>query len=502
MGRHDDFFALGGHSLLAVQLVARVRRVLGVEVALGELFRRSRLLEFGQVVAEAQRSVLPPIVPVVRSAGGAPLELSFSQQRLWFLEQLGGMGSAYHIPWGLRLTGTLEVAALRRALDRIVARHEALRTTFGVVDGVPQQVIAPVEGSAFALQEHDLRGEADPEAVLEELAAAEAQGLFDLVKGPLIRGRLIRLTDEEHALLVTMHHIVSDGWSMGVFHNELSTLYRAYAIGGEDPLPPLPVQYADYAVWQRQWVEGAVLETQAEYWQQTLRGVPEQLELPADHTRPAAQDYAGDVIPVVLDAELTAGLKALSQRQGTTLFMTLLAGWAVVLGRLSGQVDLVIGAPTANRGRTEIEGLIGFFVNMLALRIDLSGQPTVAELLQRVKGRALEAQQHQDIPFEQVVELVEPVRSLAHHAVFQVAFAWQNTPPGCLDLPGVMVAASQTGSRTSKFDLALSLQEEVGEGSSAGWSTRRRYSSGRRWRATWDTCVPCWLRWWPIRSSR
>ncbi|HEU0014377.1 MAG TPA: condensation domain-containing protein, partial [Longimicrobium sp.] len=292
----------------------------------------------------------------------------------------------------------------------------------------------------FHLLEHDLAGRADAEAELRRLLAQDGDAPFDLERGPLIRGRLIRLAPDDHLLLVTMHHIVSDGWSLGVLTRELGALYDAFRRGQASPLSPLPVQYADYAAWQRRWVEGRVLQEQADYWTRTLTGAPELLELPTDRPRPAHVDRAGARLPVVLDEELTAGLKALSRRHGTTLYMTLLAGWATVLSRLSGQDDVVVGSPMAGRGRQEIEGLIGFFVNTLALRLDLSGSPTAGELLRRVKERALEAQHHQDIPFEQVVDLVAPVRTLAHHPLFQVTFAWQNTPRGAgegLQLPGL-----------------------------------------------------------------
>ncbi|HEV2148396.1 MAG TPA: amino acid adenylation domain-containing protein, partial [Longimicrobiaceae bacterium] len=460
VGRSDHFFELGGHSLLAVQVASRVRQRLGAEVPLGEVFRVPVLAEYARTVAAAARADLPPIEPAERTA---PLPLSFAQQRLWFLEQMGGLGNAYHIPWRLRLRGELDRAALRQALDRIVARHEALRTSFSVAGGEPVQRITPSEESRFPLAEHDLRGAAEPEEELRRLLSQEWSTLFDLERGPLIRGCLVRLGEEEHALQVIMHHVVADGWSMGVFTRELSALYAAFRSGEADPLPELPVQYADYAVWQRRWVEGEVLRQQAEYWKRTLAGAPELLELPADRPRPAQQDFAGAALGVVLDEELTAGLKVLSQRQGTTLFMTLLAGWAVVLSRLSGQEDLVVGTPTANRGRREIEGLIGFFVNTLALRVDLSGAPTVAELLERVRERALEAQQNQDIPFEQVVEAVRPARSLAHTPLFQVTLAWQNAPGGELELPGLTrVGAGGAEQVSAKYDLSLSLGESEG----------------------------------------
>ncbi|MBF6651263.1 condensation domain-containing protein, partial [Methylobacter sp. BlB1] len=293
----------------------------------------------------------------------------------WFLAQMEGASEAYHIAGGIRLTGYLDVTALRRALDRIVARHETLRTLFIEQDGEASQHILDPDRSGFALLEHDLSTVADPSSALVRLSEQEAQAPFDLAQGPLVRGRLVRLAADEHVLLVTMHHIISDGWSMGVLFEELGRLYAAYSHGGDDPLPALDIQYADYAVWQRRWAEGEQLHAQAAYWQQTLAGAPALLELPADRPRPPQQDYTGALLAVRLDANLSAQLKAFSQRHGVTLFMTLLAGWALTLSRLSGQDDLVIGTSSANRGRAEIEGLIGFFVNTLALRIDLSDSP-------------------------------------------------------------------------------------------------------------------------------
>src|SRR5882762_9017944 len=400
---------------------------------------------------------LSPIVGVDR---GERLSVSFAQQRLWFLAQMEGGSEAYHIPFGLHVRGELNRAALRRALERIVARHEALRTTFASVDGEAVQWIASTEDSHFHLVEHDLRRESDVQGELNRLAGEEARTSFDLEAGPLIRGRLIRQAEDEHALLITMHHIVSDGWSMGVMSNELSALYGAFLRGEEDPLAKLEVQYADYAMWQRKWMEGDLLQEQAEYWKTALAGAPALLEVPGDHARPAEQDYAGGFLGLELDTKLTFGLKELSRRHGATLYMTLLAGWAALLGRLSGQEDVVIGTPVANRGRSEIEGLIGFFVNTLAMRLDLAGSPTVGELLERVKEQALGAQEHQDIPFEQVVEILRPVRSLSHSPIFQVMFVWQNAPGGKLELPGLEIKPLESGGyQGAKFDLTLTLGE-------------------------------------------
>ncbi|HEU4885849.1 MAG TPA: condensation domain-containing protein, partial [Longimicrobium sp.] len=463
VGVGDHFFALGGHSLLAVRVVSRVRQLLGVEVPLAELFRSPVLMELARTIENAARTELPPIEPVDR---GGRLPLSFAQQRLWFLERLGGLGGTYNIPTRLRFQGALDRTALRRALDAIVARHEALRTTVVEVEGGAVQRIAPVQESRFQLAEHDLGGDPRAQSELRRLLGEEARAPFDLAQGPLIRGRLIRLADDDHLLAVTMHHIVSDGWSLGVFTREVGALYDAFRRGEPDPLPPLPVQYADYAAWQRGWVEGDALQAQEEYWTRTLAGAPELLELPTDRPRPARQDHAGSALGIDLGEELTAGLKALGQRHGTTLFMTVLAGWAAVLGRLSRQEDVVIGTPTANRGRIEIEGLIGFFVNTLAVRVDLAGSPSVAEVLTRVRERSLGAQQNQDIPFEQVVELVQPVRSMAHSPLFQVMLTWQNAAGGGLELPGLTPgSAGSAGSASeaaAKFDLSLDLSERDG----------------------------------------
>jgi amino acid adenylation domain-containing protein len=464
VGRQDNFFELGGHSLLAVQALSRLQQALGVEVALASFFTHPILADFARAVeGGSAQTELPPITVADRNG---QLELSYAQQRLWFLDQFRRASQAYRVAGGLRLTGDLDRRALRRALDQIVARHEALRTTFSQIEGHPIQIIGPAE-KGFQLQEHDLREVSDATRELGRLADREATEPFDLEIGPLIRGQLVRMGEEEHVLLMTMHHIVSDGWSLGILITELSELYRAYRSGEAAELPELPIQYADYAAWQQRWMSGELLGRQAEYWKRTLAGAPVLLEVPTDRTRPAVQDYAGGSVGIELYEGLTAELKALSRRQGTTLYMTLLAGWAALLGRLSGQDEVVIGTPVANRTRMEIEPLIGFFVNTLALRIDLSGGPRVEELLERVKERAVEGQENQDIPFEQVVELVQPERSLAHAPIFQVTFTWQNAPEGRLELPGLTLAPMEVPRVTSIFDLSLLLQE-VGQGIAGG----------------------------------
>ncbi|MGA4254993.1 amino acid adenylation domain-containing protein, partial [Ralstonia nicotianae] len=456
VGRYDDFFALGGHSLQAVRLVAQVRTQLGAELGLTELFAQPSLSAVAQAIVRGQGSALPAITVVDR---GEALPLSFAQQRLWFLAQMEGGSEAYHIPVGLRLKGELDEDALRRALDRIVARHEALRTCFVTEEGQAVQRVASAD-VGFALDCVDLQGQADREQALATLSEREANTPFDLAHGPLIRGCLVKLGEQEHVLLITMHHIVSDGWSQGVLARELGALYEAYRSGGEDPLPALPIQYADYAVWQRRWLEGAELQRQGAYWEQALAGAPTLLSLPTDRARPPQQDYAGGSVEVIFDETLSAGLRKLSQRHGTTLFMTVLAGWSALLSRLSGQDEVVVGSPVANRTRSEVEGLIGFFVNTLALRVEVGGA-TVSGLLERVKANVLEAQAHQDLPFEQVVERVRPVRSLSHSPVFQAALSWLNTEAVglSLELEGLTIEGVDAGQAAAKFDLTLELRE-------------------------------------------
>ncbi|HEY2362259.1 MAG TPA: amino acid adenylation domain-containing protein, partial [Candidatus Angelobacter sp.] len=459
VGRHDNFFELGGHSLLAVRVMVRVREALKVEVTIKDLFAHPVLADLAGVLASASSAELSPVVAVGR---GAHLPLSFAQQRLWFLAQMEGVSQAYHMYMGWRLKGSLDRAALRKALDRIVARHEALRTTFAMVNEEPVQRILSLEDSRFHLVEHDVRGRSDAREELTRLAAEEAEAGFDLEAGPLIRGRLIQLAEGEDALLITMHHIVSDGWSLGVFTNELNTLYGAFVRGEADPLAELEIQYADYAVWQRKWTEGEILQQQAAYWKNALAGAPALLELPTEHPRPAQQDFAGALAKLGLNGQLTAGLKKLGRRHGATLYMSLLAGWAVLLSRLSGQQDVVIGTPTANRRQLEVEGLIGFFINTLAVRLDLSGSPTVSELLKQTREQVLAAQQHQDIPFEQVVDLLNPVRSLSHSPLFQVMFGWQNNEQGSLQLEGIEAAPLYSPRRVARFGLSASLGESDG----------------------------------------
>nr|UXB95008.1 non ribosomal peptide synthetase [Pseudomonas syringae] len=459
VGRRDDFFELGGHSLLAVRLISQIRRQLGVELSLATLFAHPELTDLAQVIAQAGRCTLPDILPVARDQDWP---LSFGQQRLWFLARMEGASAAYHMPASLSLRGALDSVALQRALEQLVARHEGLRTTFiQGADQQPLQRISPAD-NGFSLQLHDLQGMPDAEHVLQALADEESLQPFDLEQGPLIRGRLIRMADDHHVLLLTLHHIVSDGWSVGVLTQELAALYAAFSQGKESPLAPMPLQYLDYSVWQRRWLSGDLLQEQNRYWQQTLAEAPALLMLPTDRVRPAQQDYAGAVLPFVFDEQLTLGLKALGKRHGTTLYMTVISAWAALLGRLAGQDDVVIGSPVANRTRSEIEGLVGLFVNTLAIRVDLSDKPTAEALLARVKQQTLDAQAHQDLPFEQVVEVVKPVRSLSHSPVFQVMLTWQDTSDMNFVLGDLQLESLRPNNTLSKFDLSLDIGEAQG----------------------------------------
>ncbi|WP_122780020.1 non-ribosomal peptide synthetase, partial [Pseudomonas viridiflava] len=453
VGRHDHFFDLGGHSLLAMRMVSQVRQQLGVELPLGELFALGELAAVAAALSGVARSELPSILPVKRDQ---PMPLSFAQQRLWFLAQMDGGNEAYNIPMALSLEGALDVTALTRALARIVERHETLRSRFVASGDSAQVLFVPTPADARLLVE-DIR---HAPLSLDACLRAEAVAPFDLAHGPLIRARLLQVADERHVLLLTVHHIVADGWSMGVLTQELLALYPAFCQEQPDPLPPLAIQYADYAVWQRRWLTGERLQHQAAYWRQVLEGAPTLLTLPTDRPRPAQQDFAGASLALQLDTRLAADLRKLAQRQGVTLYMALMAAWAMTLTRLSGQAEVVIGSPVAGRGRTELEDLVGLFVNTLAVRIDTSGSPSGEALLAQVKARVLEAQDHQDLPFEQVVEVVRPTRSLAHAPLFQTTLNWMPGKHVAVPLGGLVVAPVEQISQVSKFDLSLNLSEQ------------------------------------------
>ncbi len=461
IGRYDNFFALGGHSLLAVRVMNRIA-AFGVELPLVALFTSPSLAAFAERISAQRnegRDRLSEIIPVSRNSA---LPLSFAQQRLWFLAQFDGVSDTYHIPLALHLRGQLDITAWQQVLNRLFARHEALRSLFIIVDGQPQVELLPAE-FGLPVKQYDLRNAPEMDEQLKLLCAQEAETPFDLARGPLIRCALIQRADEDYVFLLTQHHIVSDGWSLGILKSELSALYSACLNEQPDPLPPLVIQYPDYAAWQRKVFSGEGLRAQSDYWRRTLADAPVLLELPTDRPRPSRQSFTGGRIPVQIDAMLVQALKQLGRQHGTTLFMTLLTAWAALLSRLSGQDDLVIGIPSANRNRREIESLIGFFVNSLALRIDLSGTPDMVTLLRRVRQTTLGAQEYQDLPFEQVVEMVQPPRRPEHTPLFQVVFAWQESDTEEWQLPGLAVTPVVQGYDIAKFDLQLELTEKAGE---------------------------------------
>ncbi|HYR07877.1 MAG TPA: amino acid adenylation domain-containing protein, partial [Longimicrobium sp.] len=457
VGVKENFFEVGGHSLLATRVVSRIRAVFGVELPLRALFEGPTVAELAGRVEDERRADLPVLPPVVPAERTDALPLSFAQERLWFLDRLEPGSATYNIPAALRLTGALDERALERALGEIVRRHEALRTVFTAVDGSPVQVIAPFGGFALPVEDLSGLGETDREAAVRRRAGEEAARPFDLAAGPLFRAALLRLGGEDHVLLLSMHHIVSDGWSMGVLYRELSALYEAYREGRESPLPELAVQYADYAVWQREQLEGEVLERQLSYWRERLAGAPELLELPTDHPRPPVQTYRGASVPVALSPELLERLQVLGRSEGTTLYMTLLGAFQVLLGKYAGSEDVVVGSPIAGRTRKEVEELIGFFVNTLVLRTDLSGDPSFREVLRRVREVTLGAYEHQEVPFEKLVAELQPERSMSHSPLFQVMFTLQEAGGGGDALPGLKVGGVGAAMEIAKFDLSLTL---------------------------------------------
>ena len=463
VGVEDSFFELGGHSLLATQLLARVYEAYGVELPLHVMFDAPTVALLAEKVeaalAEGPR-VHAPITRVARG-GDAELPLSYAQQRLWFLDQLEPDAPFFNVPAGVRLSGRLDVEALERALREVVRRHESLRTTFGSQDGRPVQRVSEEVRLTFGLIDLSGQPEREREERARELAVEEARTPFSLSEGPLVRARLLRLGDQDHVALFTMHHIISDGWSMGVLVREVTALYEAFTRGEPSTLPELPIQYADYAAWQREHLSGETLEEQLSYWKGQLAGAPPVLELPTDRPRPAAQSYRGSHHPVIFDLELSERLRAFSQQQGVTLFMTLLAGFDVLLSAYTRRADIVVGSDVANRTRAELEGLIGFFVNQLVLRTDLSGDPTFAELLARVRATTLAAYAHQEVPFDKVVEAVNPERDPAHTPLIQVKLVLQGAPMQTPEMGGLKLRLTDFESGVARMDLTLLLTEET-----------------------------------------
>ncbi|MFL1428176.1 MULTISPECIES: non-ribosomal peptide synthetase [unclassified Nocardiopsis] len=456
----DSFFDLGGHSLLAARLTTRVRAALGAEFTLKDLFRAPTVARMAESLAAAGASgavAAPPVTAVAERPERVPL--SYAQRRLWFLDRLEGPGAAYNIPVALRLEGGLDTAALEAALSDVVERHESLRTVFEQVDGDPYQRVLPAEAARPILRVEEVGGDGVA-ARVDELA----QETFDLESEPPLHTTLLRVGPVEHVLVLVVHHIAGDGWSMAPLLRDLSTAYAARLNGDAPQWGPLPVQYADYALWQDGLLadgEGPV-PGQLAHWSEVLADLPDVLELPADRARPARPSHRGEVAPVALPADLHRDLLALARRHDATLFMVLQAALAATLTRMGAGTDIPLGTPVAGRGDAALEDLVGFFVNTLVLRTDTSGDPTFAELLGRVRERTLADLEHQDVPFDRLVEVLNPVRSTAHQPLFQVMIALQNNARADLDLPGLSVSEAPFSTGTAKFDLTFVLAEEYG----------------------------------------
>jgi acyl carrier protein len=463
VGVRDDFFELGGHSLNATQVVSRVRDAFRVELPLRALFETPTVEGLAKTIEGLRRSDraldAPEILPVSRDQD---LPLSFAQQRLWFLDQMDPGKHLYNVPRAIRMTGALDVEALERGINDLIARHEILRTTYGVAKDQPIQKIAPRLEITLAVADLSSLSPSQRELQAAQMVQAESEKGFDLAADPILRGMVIKLADEDHVLFLNTHHIASDGWSSGVMLNDLSSLYRAALERKPADLPPLEIQYADYAVWQRKWLQGEVLTRQLDYWKSELTGAPPLLALPTDRTRPAVQTFRGAVHESALPKNLVESLRLLGRQQGSTLFMTLLAGFEALVYHYTGQPDLVLGTDLANRTTVQTEALIGFFVNLLVLRTDVSGDPTFEGLIKRVREVTLRAYAHQDLPFDKLVEELRPERNLTHSPLVQVLFVQQNTPRSAGSMPGIKMERFRL-EVPSKFDMAVFIGENEGQ---------------------------------------
>ncbi|HEU4882248.1 MAG TPA: amino acid adenylation domain-containing protein [Longimicrobium sp.] len=461
-GVHDNFFDLGGHSLRATQVVSRLREAFGADLPLRALFEAPTVSGLAERAVAARAGGVMPAPPLVPQPREGDIPLSFAQQRFWFVERMGAASNAYIIPMTLRLRGPLDTDVLRRALDALVERHEALRTVFRLKDGQPVQVILPELHIALPVRDLAALPEEEREREAGQVEDAEVRATFDLENGPLIRARVLRMEADHHLLLLSLHHIVGDAWSLDVLFRELDGLYTAARDGRPASLPPLPVQYADYALWQRRRMQGDALEKELDHWRARLQGAAT-LELPTDRPHPPVQSFRGAVHRFDLGAELSADVGALARRHGATTYMALLAAYATLLHRWSGTEDVVIGSPIAGRTPRETEGLIGVFLNTLALRTDLSGDPTFAELLGRVRDTALDAFAHQEVPFERLVDALKVERSLARHPLFQAMFSMvPGGGGGGGTFAGLGIEASEPEGGTAKVDLALAIGDADG----------------------------------------
>lgn len=461
IGIHDDFFKIGGHSLLATQVIARINSSFHIQLSLFSLFDNPTIARLATLVEtlsqEQSESRSPALVPLLRF-GRIPL--SFAQQRLWFLDQLEAGSAAYTNVFALRLEGKLQVDVLQRSLEEIVWRHESLRTSFPVDDGEPMQQISSQVSFPFSVVQLETLSQELCVQTVEDLIEQEQQQVFDLERDSLFRVRLLQLASDRYVLLLILHHIVSDGWSFGILRRELALLYTAFAQGQPSPLAPLPIQYSDYTVWQRQWLQGEHLDRHLAYWRTQLAGNAT-LRLPTDFPRPASQTFAGSSATLVLNEALTRALKDLSQQEHVTLFMVLLAAFQLLLARYSGQDDISIGTPVANRPHTELEGLIGFFVNTLVLRTQLAPDMSFRDLLVQVQRICLQAYAHQDVPFEKVVEALQVERDLSINPLFQCMFIMHNTPRADVAIPGLDMHLYKLDqeSTVAKFDITLSVAD-------------------------------------------
>ncbi|WP_050780083.1 non-ribosomal peptide synthetase [Crocosphaera chwakensis] len=456
VGIYDNFFELGGNSLLATQVISRIRESFQLEVSLKILFEAPTIYLLHDQLPDTQLTESNAIISIDRNQ---KLPLSFAQERLWFLDKFEEQSNAYHEGGAIRLIGNLNIKLLNQSFAEIIRRHEILRTNFSVTDAQAYQVIDTQK--TLVVHEIDL-SELSVEKQLEktqEITIQKFQTPFNLKRDLLLRVTLIKLAENQHILLVVMHHIICDGWSFKVLIQELSTLYTAYQNNQPSPLPELTIQYADFAAWQKQELKAEKLEQQLNYWKQQLSEIPPLLELPTDHPRPAIQTFEGSKFNFTFSSELSQKLQELSQQMGVTLFMTLLSAFSILLCRYSRQEEIAIGSPIANRNRAEIEPLIGFFVNTLVMRINLENNPTVTELLQKVRRICLEGYAHQDVPFEKLVEETQPARNLSHSPLFQVMFALQKAPVEELKLPGLSLLPVDIDNGIAKFDLTLSMEE-------------------------------------------